>query len=88
MIKGGIYVAGDVLKVELSINADGVVKALNEVNKSLEALNEKLNVLKSQTANFTTCTVQSDVDVDAVIEKINEELEKVISSSARARCCS
>lgn len=81
--------AENVLKVELSINADGVVKALNEVNKSLEALNEKLNALKSQTVNVATeCTVQSDVDVDAVIEKINEALEKVISSSARARCCS
>lgn len=81
MIKGGIYVAGDVLKVELSINADGVVKALNDVNKSLEALNEKLNVLKSQTANFTTCTVQSDVDVDVVIKKIIEAIEKELSSS-------
>lgn len=74
--------AGDVLKVELSINADGVVKALNEVNKSLEALNEKLNALKSQTVNVATeCTVQSDVDVDAVIKKINEALEKELSSS-------
>ena len=71
----------DILKVEVKIDADGIIEALNEINKSIKALTAKLNDLNSPTVNINTSNMHDDIDVNEVVAKINEALEKKLSSS-------
>lgn len=61
-------------KVQVSIDAESFIQAVNEMTESIRLLEEKFHQL--ETANITVNIMerQSDIDVDCIIDRIIREL--------------
>lgn len=62
------------LKVQVSINAESFIQAVNEMTEAVRLLEEKFHQLKTANITVNIMERQSDIDVDYIISRIIREL--------------
>ena len=68
------------LKVNITIEADGLIKALDELNQSIDQLTEKMNHLKQTAVTINIGNKKTDLDISKVVKQIKESLEREINN--------